>query len=392
MANFKSETIWTGDNLEIMRGLNSGSVDLIYLDPPFNSNTNYAAPIGAKAADAEFKDTWILSDIDIEWINLIQDRHPALHNVLLAASTDSDKSYLAYMAVRILEMRRILKDTGSIYLHCDPVMSHYLKLVMDTVFGRKNFLNEIIWAYRTGGVSDRWFGRKHDVILFYAAEIGRHVFHVRKERSYSTSTPPGFSGVEIFHDEHGRPYTMASTRDVWKINALGRSSGERTGYPTQKPLKLLNRIIDASSNEGDMVLDPFCGCATTCVAAQDLNRKWLGIDISARAAELVNRRINDEQGPIVEITNRIDIPMRTDLGKLPSCRSHKRALYGEQGGNCAGCQEHFKINHFHIDHIIAKSKGGTDHVENLQLLCGSCNSTKGNRGMDYLRAKLNFST
>ena len=391
MANFISETIWTGDNLEIMRGLNSGSVDLIYLDPPFNSNTNYAAPIGTKAADAEFKDTWTLKDINVEWINLIQDRHPALHNVLLAAGTDSNKSYLAYMVVRILEMRRILKDTGSIYLHCDPVMSHYLKLVMDTIFGRKNFLNEIIWAYRTGGASKRWFGRKHDVILFYAVEVGKHVFHVRKERSYSTGTPPGFSGVEKFYDEHGRCYTMASTRDVWEINALGRSSGERTGYPTQKPLKLLNRIIDASSNEGDMVLDPFCGCATTCVAAQELNRKWLGIDISVKSAELMNQRINNRQGLFVKVTNRTDIPMRTDLDKLPGYKSHKHVLYGEQGGNCAGCQKHFKINHFHVDHIITRSKGGTDHVENLQLLCESCNATKGNRGMDYLQAKLNFS-
>jgi len=126
-ANFANQTIWTGDNLPIMRGMNSESVALIYLDPPFNSKANYAAPIGSTAAGAAFKDTWTLSDVDAEWINLIEAKHPPLYRVLLAAMTDSDKSYLAYMAARLIEMRRILKPTGSIYLHCDPTMSHYLK-------------------------------------------------------------------------------------------------------------------------------------------------------------------------------------------------------------------------------------------------------------------------
>ena len=133
--NWANQTIWTGDNLPIMRGMNSESVDLIYLDPPFNSKANYAAPIGSKAAGAEFKDTWTLSDVDVEWINLIEEKHP-LHRVLLAAMTDGDKSYLVYMAARLIEMYRLLKPAGSIYLHCDPTMSHYLKLLMDAVFGQ----------------------------------------------------------------------------------------------------------------------------------------------------------------------------------------------------------------------------------------------------------------
>ena len=133
--NWADQTIWTGDCLDIMRGMNSASVDLVYLDPPFNSKANYAAPIGSKAAGAAFKDTWTLSDVDVEWINLIEAKHPGLYRVLLAAMTASDKSYLAYMAARILELHRVLKPTGSIYLHCDPTMSHYLKLVMDAVFG-----------------------------------------------------------------------------------------------------------------------------------------------------------------------------------------------------------------------------------------------------------------
>ncbi len=170
-SNFANQTMWTGDNLPILRGVNSASVDLIYLDPPFNSKANYAAPIGSQAAGAAFKDTWGLSDVDAEWINLIEAKHPAGFRVLLAAMTDGDKGYLAYMAARLLELRCVLKPTGSIYLHCDPTMSHYLKLLMDAVWGRQQFRTEIVWKW-TGAHSDRrqgraQHGRVHDVLLFY---------------------------------------------------------------------------------------------------------------------------------------------------------------------------------------------------------------------------------
>ena len=137
--NFADKTIWTGDNLDILRGMNSECVDLIYLDPPFNSNQNYAAPVGSKAAGAAFKDTWTLSDLDVAWMGLIADEHPAVANLLHTAGLTHGKgmqSYLTMMAVRLLEMRRVLKETGSIYLHCDPTASHYLKLLMDAVFGQ----------------------------------------------------------------------------------------------------------------------------------------------------------------------------------------------------------------------------------------------------------------
>ena len=168
-ANIKPKTIFTGDNLPIMRGINSESVDLIYLDPPFNSNANYAAPIGSKAAGAEFKDTWTLDDVDNAWLDLIETKYPALNRVIHAAMTNSDKSYLIYMAARLLEMKRILKDSGSIYLHCDPTMSHYLKLAMDAVFGKVNFRNEIVWCYTgPGSPKMRQFNRKHDTLLWYS--------------------------------------------------------------------------------------------------------------------------------------------------------------------------------------------------------------------------------
>ncbi len=146
--NFVNRTIWTGDNLEILRGLNSDSVDLIYLDPPFNSNRNYEAPVGSQAAGAAFKDTWTLSDLDVAWVGLIADEHPAVHKIIDAARAAHGKgmqSYLSMMAVRLIELRRVLKQTGSIYLHCDPFASHYLKLLMDAIYGARTFWAAIRW-------------------------------------------------------------------------------------------------------------------------------------------------------------------------------------------------------------------------------------------------------
>ena len=374
-----------------MRGMNSASVDLIYLDPPFNSKANYAAPIGSKAAGAAFKDTWTLSDVDAEWINLMEAKHPELYRVLLAAITNSDKSYLAYMAVRLLEMHRILKPTGSIYLHCDPNMSHYLKLVMDAVFGRKAFRNEIVWCYQRWTGATRHFQRMHDTVLFYAMSHDS-TFH-RLTESYSVKSKHKAArhttrdGEQSYTDDTSRQKSM---RDVWEISYLNSQAGERVGYPTQKPRALLDRIIRASSDEGGMVLDPFAGCATSCIAAEYLHRHWAGIDISPKAADLVRSRMDKDLGMFYKGAHRTDIPRRTDLGRPPpyNCHDNRVQLYGQQGGYCAGCATHFERQHLEVDHIISRSKGGTDHLENLQLLCGSCNRIKGDRGMEYLRAKL----
>ena len=419
-SNIKPKTIFTGDNLPIMRGMNSESVDLIYLDPPFNSNANYAAPIGSEAAGAEFKDTWTLNDVDAAWLDLIETKHPALNRVIHAAMSDSDKSYLIYMAVRLLEMFRILKPTGSIYLHCDPTMSHYLKLVMDSIFGGKQFHNEIIWQ-RTNAhnLKAKYFSKTHDVLLFYSkdkdytwntqytdysqAQLSRYKkdetgrlytgrdltvssggnrnFQWRgsrppSNRSWGASLEqlerwytegrillkkdgtPRLDGLKVYLDELPGKQIPAIWTDIQRI---GNTSKERLGYPTQKPLALLDRIIKASSHEGDTVFDPFCGCATTLVAADRLQRDWIGIDISAKAAELVVERIRDDQGMFEDIIPRADIPNRTDLGDIPryNAPENRTQLYGEQAGNCNGCGEHFQIQHLEIDHIIAESVGGT---------------------------------
>ena len=394
-ANWQNKTIFTGDNLPIMRGMNSESVDLIYLDPPFNSNTNYAAPIGSIAAGAEFKDTWTLNDLDIAWLDLIESKHPVLNRVIQAAMTDSDKSYLIYMAVRLLELKRILKNNGSMYLHCDPTMSHYLKLVLDAIFGRSGksgFRNEIVWCYRGGGVPKTDFARKHDIIFRYCGESP--IFNVDDVRiPYSNDsidrlayTARSFRANKTYDNYTPNPKGK-HPEDWWMIQPIMPSSKERTGYPTQKPLALLERIIKASSNKSDIVFDPFCGCATTLVSADALDRKWIGIDISPKAAELVVDRIDDLYRKIIV---RKDIPQRTDIEvlRLYNSLDNKKHLYGHQAGNCNGCQTHFEIRHLEVDHIIAKSMGGTDHIENLQLLCGNCNRVKGNRGQEYLMAKL----
>lgn len=235
-------------------------------------------------------------------------------------------------------------------------------------------MNEIIWGYGLGGSSKKYFSKKHDVILFYS-----------KSNTYYFDKPKVLATSIMMKGK------MKGMLDYWTdIPSLNNMSKERTGYPTQKPLALLRRIIRASSKADYLVLDPFCGCATACIAAQDLGRQWVGIDISPKAVDLVKMRLRKELGLFSTPVHRIDIPERSDLGNLLPANSpkNKHWLYGEQSGHCAACNTHFEIRNLEVDHIIARSKGGTDHIANLQLLCGSCNRIKGNRGMEYLRSKL----
>ncbi|MXY46176.1 MAG: hypothetical protein F4Y44_04150 [Chloroflexi bacterium] len=180
--------------------------------------------------------------------------------------------------------------------------------------------------------------------------------------------------------------------DIWTdIRPLQGNSKEYNGYPTQKPLALLERIIKASSNEGDMVLDPFCGCATACVAAENLGRKWVGIDLSPKAIELVNVRLRAAMGGLFHdrlVTARTDIPRRTDVDAPIPYRQNRHVLFGQQEGRCNGCKTEFPFRMFEVDHVIPRSRGGTDHIDNLQLLCTHCNRTKGDRPQEYLIARL----
>ncbi len=441
--NVQNRTVFSNDNLPVLRGIDTESVDLIYLDPPFNSNRNYAAPIGSDAAGAAFKDTWTLSDVDNAWHGEIADREPALYQAIHAAELTHGKgmkSYLIMMAVRLLEMKRVLKKTGSIYLHCDPTASHYLKVTMDSIFGKSNFRSEITWKRTTSTQkgsqhrSLRW-GNNADMLLYYAAssstslrpereltesEILKKFKHVdeNRQRYYNDSahiwsTPnmgerpnlcyewrgfinPHPSGWRLSKErleeeyqkgnivirpdrklerrKYLKDYKGASYGNIWD-DVLPPAGEERTGYPTQKPIALLERIVKASSDKDDIVLDPFCGCATTCVAAERHQRQWIGIDISPKAVDLVRVRLKNEIGIFGDVIHRTDIPKRSE--KLPNYRTHKHTLFGKQEGLCNGCRTQFPFRNMTVDHIVPQSQGGTDHEDNLQLLCGACNSTKG---------------
>ena len=424
--NLKPQTIFTADNLSVLRGMNSECVDLIYLDPPFNSNRNYSAPIGSKAAGAAFKDTWTLDDLDLAWLGQIAEQNEKLYTLIHAAGLTHGKgmkSYLIMMAVRLLEMHRVLKSSGSVYLHCDPTASHYLKMLMDSIFGKKNFRNEIIWWYNKWTNTSQFFQRNHDIILAYRkstkykfnklfGEPTKRQLELRKS-GYNTGSNQGRKIVRIY--DRKNPTVIAKLKsgewkgrdiydvdspansplpDVWQISVINPRAKERLGYPTQKPLALVERIIKASSNEGDIVLDPFCGCATACVSAEQWHRKWIGIDIASLAFKLVNQRFADELDLFnPKIIHRTDIPQRTDIGKIPKYtdKKNKQQLYGEQDGLCNGCRIHFPYRNLTIDHIVADNKGGTDHLSNLQLLCGACNSTKGDGTQEELIARLRAS-
>ena len=470
IPNFVDKTIWTGDNLDILRGMNSECVDLIYLDPPFNSNKNYSAPVGSKAAGAAFKDTWTLSDLDVAWMGLIADTHPSIANLLHSAGLTHGKgmqSYLTMMAVRLLEMRRVLKNTGSIYLHCDPIASHYLKQLMDAIFGQGQFRSEITWRRNNPtGRGVKRFANNADNILCYSkgedytwypqykphspayvqstykyreigtnrryrldnlkgaglrngpsgapwrgvdpAETGSHwapPTYALPERGDGLTTLQKLDALEVIGRIYWPPKgTVPSYKryldempgtpvdTIWEdIHNIGSRNPERTGFPTQKPLALLERIIKASSNEGDVVLDPFCGCATAPVAAENLGRQWVGIDLSPKAVELVNMRLQQSMGSLFHnrlVTVRTDIPRRTDIDAPIPYRKNAHILFGQQEGRCAGCKMDFPFKIFEVDHIVPKSRGGGDNLENLQLLCGHCNRLKGNRPQEYLLAQL----
>ena len=301
--NLQNRTIYYRDNLDILKGINSECIDLIYLDPPFNKKKVFTAPIGTSAEGASFKDYFKEEDVKDEWLLTIKEDHYDIHSFLMGIKDYANKynyCYLCYMAVRLIECHRILKNTGSIYLHCDPAMSHYLKILLDCIFTEKNFRNEIVWCYHgPGSPKMRQFNRKTDSIFWYSkgktwnfnADSVRVPFKDPKQSlRKAMSTTKSFTNEDIIkYRNKGKV-----PENWWEMRIAARSKNEYTGYPTQKPIALLERIILASSKEGDVVLDPFCGCATSCVAAERLGRKWIGIDISYKAFDLVRLRLNKE--------------------------------------------------------------------------------------------------
>jgi site-specific DNA-methyltransferase (adenine-specific) len=305
--------LYYGDNLEILRQhIHAESVDLIYLDPPFNSKRGYnllfRTPKGheSEAQVTAFEDTWHWGpQAEKEYDELLHQSNTDVAEMIQSLrrflKENDVMAYLVMMANRLLEMQRVLKPTGSLYLHCDTTASHYLKVVLDAVFGGENFRNEIIWCYRKWSVAQNQFVHNHDVILFYSRSK-QNVFNVqyvplsegtlkrwkgKKQQADFTADGKRIAG-NLEQESEGSPMP-----DWWEISIINPASKERLGYPTQKPLALLERIIQASSNPGDLVLDPFCGCGTAVHAAQKLGREWIGIDITHLAIGLIEKRMHD---------------------------------------------------------------------------------------------------
>lgn len=365
-----SNALHFGDNLDVLRKMRSESVDLIYLDPPFNSNAAYNVLYGTRrggpsqAQSHTFEDTWKWDRTAQRALDETAARHLEAGALLDAFNKVFPKSdmmaYLAMMTVRLIEMHRVLKQSGTMYLHCDPTASHFLKTLLDAIFGPKNFLNEIVWS-RTNAhnIKTRLWPRQHDTILVYskgegfrlkpvyqpygAAQLKRYrpdengrmytgrdltVSLVRRLRQFEwrgTKPPPHRSwgasrerleqwyaegrillkkdgtprldGLKVYLDEE--PGKQVGT--VWTdIERVRNTGGERLGYSTQKPLALLERIIQSSSKEGDIVLDPFCGCGTAIEAAEKLGRNWVGIDVTYLAIHVIETRLAKAFGPTIK--------------------------------------------------------------------------------------------
>ena len=422
-----------GDNLEGLQKLASESVDLVYLDPPFNSKKQWSGVVqdSREQTEVAFKDTWTMGDIKPEWLNRIgaKEQYDALREVaeaVRATAGERAQAYILYMAIRLIEMHRVLKPTGSIYYHCDPVMSHGVKLLMDSVFGLENFRNEIAWCYTGPSRVTKHFPRKHDVILFYA-KSGDAVFNSDAVRTaYAPSFTMGGKGSLTKGKSPGDHKTGVEEalargkiiEDYWRDIPSLSVSKERIGYPTQKPEALLERIILASTNEGDVVLDPFAGSGTACAVAEKLNRLRIGMDLNETAAITSTLRLQKimderrdkkaaepllldgsedinlvlEQGAAESIKNAASLPdaesEETARGVHWRARLCEKALR-RQHGRCMGCgMWSADSDEFECDHIEPKSRGGLLTEQNTQALCRKCNGKKSSGTMAKLWAGL----
>ena len=469
--NVKDNTLFIGDNLDILRGLNSEFVDLVYLDPPRNSGRTLSARDTARAAGFSFDDRWTLERMQTEWLDEIELRQPDMAPVITAAKVAHDDgmaAYLTFMGVRLLEIRRILKPTGSIYLQCNPRSAHYLKALMDALFGREQFKSDVSWkrtAMREG--AKRWVWT-HDTLLFYAGpreyawnqvpqehppEYWKKYYFSSDERGNHQAQP--LTGLGRIYDDRGGPWRGIDPADEgrhWEVpmkvlraayplrSDLNRldsarkldlldeaglihwtsggsprykiyadmTKGERlsdvvttvarieskdreyTGWPEQVPEALLDMIIRASTNHGDIVLDPFCGSGTACVVAERLGRRWIGIERAEQAPGVLTERMQREVG-----RERFSIcerrPWRTDEDE-----SHERldpvearnTLYERQKGRCKGCEHVLPPHVLIFDRVDGASGSQAAGIDDLHLLCHYCKSLRGKNSIDHLTVQL----
>lgn len=316
-GSVRSSQLHYGDNLPVLRErIPDESIDLVYLDPPFNSKKSYNAflrtPEGEIPTESTlaFHDFWVWdhrSQRAYEDLVKAGGRPARAIEAMRQLLGESDLlAYLVMMAPRLVELRRTLKPTGSIYLHCDQTASHYLKVLLDSVFGADNFLNNVVWLYGLGGSSKRYWPRKHDDILWYSKSPGRQFFE-------ATTVPAKSNRMK--GQQKKRP-------DYWDFPAINNQAKERLGFPTQKPVALLDNIVRSSCPEGGIVLDPFCGCGTTVEAAERLERTWVGIDLSYLAVDLIEKRLENQFGSA--------IASRYTLFGRPESMRDARELYEQQ--------------------------------------------------------------
>ena len=321
----------------------------------------------------------------------------------IAAHGPQMGSYCAWMAPRLIEMARVLTSNGGIWLHCDPTASHYLKALMDAIFGPSNFRNEIVWHYYNKyAAGARVFGRNYDQLLFYAG--GDYTFNPQREKR--DKPVKQLQRVQVDgvlknkRDEDGnllyRTVTDRKVDAVWRIPAIQPAAKDYLGYPTQKHIRLLERIIATTSNADDVVLDPFCGCATACIAAAKLERRWIGIDVEPEAVTLCRRRLANELQLFDDTENLTEPPELTEERQLELIPRNQRLRFelwkrlqesheAEQPP-CPGCGNTLPgVEYMEVDHIVPRSKGGEHTWDNVQLLCGPCNRSKGNKSMAQWR-------
>lgn len=496
MAEFNAVNrgVYIADNWNFLRSLNSECIDLVCIDPPFGKNETWQANKlrpklatdeqdnelrllklwdisnakeaaaagltwpdagsdgGRRNAQGGFTDIWSWQeDINEDWMLELESRENlrGIHRLIDATRYvhgDDIAAYLCYMAVRIIEIRRVLKPTGSLFLHCDHTASGYLRQLLDGVFGKENFQNEIVWYYQTGGVTKKRFSRKHDTIFFYTKGSswtfnGEAIQIPRTEKAMQRARNPAGARISA-QDTHKNP------DDVLNIPQMNPMAKERTGYPTQKPVALAKRIIQAVTNPGDVVLDCFAGCAYTAVAAEMLAkddpeqaRQWAACDMNLRSWTVFKRQFSKESlvvldcndqttgqqvlkgNPVVTVHGPNKLPKRTSpvtddwqtaskLGQVKPAPEYKRKsaviiedkvmldrllkLSGYRAW-CCGFANRFPdgrieptSNNFHLDHVKPKSKGGNDRIYNRAPLCSRHNTSKGNRRitLEQLRVEI----
>ena len=361
MANLNvlNRTLFHQDNLPVLQGINSNSIDLVATDPPFQKGRTFHADIDSLSAGATFQDRWQWTAEHQGWSDLAVNKgYPAVADAIrLARSCHSDDmgAYLSFLAVRLVECHRVLKATGTMLIHCDYTANAYIRILIDSIFGADKFRNTIIWAYGKMSNNQQNFARNHDTILRYTKTDDYRFHQLKKEDSeYRTRYSKHLTADNkiLYGDMKDSKDKLIALRaskvskqldrplqdndvlfdfnveykhqdDVFYISHLKGNSSERTGYPTQKPVALYERLILACSNTDDVVLDPFTGSATTCIAAERLGRQWVGIDLWADAYKVVLKRFVDEGFAVPNTSNnkltfddihyRQDVPVRTDL-------------------------------------------------------------------------------